>query len=217
MHLFRYEFLLFALLMVIFNKIFIPSQVFFTTYVWPANMILLGVSSFFIFNEQNIFIRILKNILFIAVTFVPIFASILFATEFGKWISLSAYLLFYIIIFIEVIRQVIKPSEVDASIILGSLSGYLLLVFIATFSFLLILLSNPMAFNGLHGTTIPELYYQMTYFSVITLASIGFGDITPAAENARLLTAFWGIFGQFYMVTLVGILISKFSSNKNTK
>jgi hypothetical protein len=52
----------------------------------------------------------------------------------------------------------------------------------------------------------------MAYFSFVTLTSIGFGDIYPITDMSRLTTAFFGMIGQFYMVAVVGIVISKFSS-----
>lgn len=56
---------------------------------------------------------------------------------------------------------------------------------------------------------------DLVYFSSITLTSIGFGDITPSSYHTKLITAFFGIAGQFYVVVLVGILISKFSSKSD--
>jgi len=50
------------------------------------------------------------------------------------------------------------------------------------------------------------------YFSFITLTSIGFGDMYPITDMTRLVTAFFGMVGQFYMVAVVGIIISKFTS-----
>ena len=47
---------------------------------------------------------------------------------------------------------------------------------------------------------------------MVTLATVGYGDITLATETARLTTMFFAISGQFYMVALVGIIISRFTS-----
>ncbi len=58
---------------------------------------------------------------------------------------------------------------------------------------------------------------DLDYFCSVTLTSIGFGDIAPSACFTKLITSFFGIVGQFYSVVLVGILISKFSSKRNSK
>lgn len=210
--LFRFEFLLFSLLMFIFNKIFFFSVIFYTTYVWSVNMLLLGLVSMGIFHEREGVLKWLKNVLFTIVAIVPLFYSFVFSNPYLRFIALATYLCFYFIIFTEVMRQIIKHTEVTESIIMGSLSGFLLIIIIATFSFLLIDFIDSNSFNNISGNSIPERYHQFTYFSTITLTTIGYGDIAPVTDNARLLAAFWGVIGQFYMVAVVGIIISKFTS-----
>lgn len=70
----------------------------------------------------------------------------------------------------------------------------------------------PNSFKGIEGGAVPDAYNQISYFSLITLTTIGYGDITPANDSARLLAAFWGLIGQFYMVAVVGIIISRYTA-----
>jgi hypothetical protein len=44
-----------------------------------------------------------------------------------------------------------------------------------------------------------------------SIATVGYGDILPISPEARLITMFFTIAGQFYMVALVGIIISRFT------
>ena len=74
---------------------------------------------------------------------------------------------------------------------------------------------NPQSFKGIDFSSPAQTYIDLVYFSSVTLTSIGFGDITPNAYNTKLITSFFGIAGQFYSVVLVGILISKFTSNNS--
>ena len=209
---YRFEFLLIILTLAIFDKIVIFSDPLYANYVWPTNMLLLGIGSFGLFHDQNLLMKWAKNILIVSVVAVPIAAQTIFVNSVLTQVALWSYLLFYSIIFTEVIRQIISKNEVTESIIMGSLSGFLLIIVVATFSFLLIDFHLPDAFQNLQGTTISQKYHQVIYFSSITLTTIGYGDITPKADNARLLAAFWGVVGQFYMVAVVGIIISKFTS-----
>lgn len=212
LHTYRFESLLVALLMVIFNKIFFFDTVFYTKYVWPANMVLLGVVSMGIFKERNDKVKIIKNILFFAIIFVPFAAKTIFSNQKIAFLALLSYIGFYGIVFWEVMRQIIKRDEITESVIFGSLSGFLLLIIIATFSFLMIDFIDANSFNNIYGNSIPEKYMQIKYFNTITLTTIGYGDITPKSDNCRLLAAFWGVVSQFYMVAVVGIIISKFTS-----
>jgi hypothetical protein len=45
------------------------------------------------------------------------------------------------------------------------------------------------------------------YFSLTTLSTIGFGDITPLTLQARYAAVAEGITGQFYMAILVARLV----------
>lgn len=125
---YKYEFLLFTLTLVIFDKIFFTHDEFYSTYIWPVNMALLGIASFLIFNEVNRVLTIVKNILFVLVIIVPVWSKFLFQNEHLSLMSLILYLVFYLIIFKEVIRQVWSEKTVSGSVILGSLCGYLLIV-----------------------------------------------------------------------------------------
>ena len=45
------------------------------------------------------------------------------------------------------------------------------------------------------------------YFSLTTLSTIGFGDITPVSLQARYAAVAEGITGQFYLAILVARLV----------
>jgi hypothetical protein len=80
------------------------------------------------------------------------------------------------------------------------------------FTFLIIENYYPNSFHGISVGDLGKTYTELSYFSFITLTSIGFGDIYPITNMSRLTTAFFGMTGQFYMVAVVGIIISKFTS-----
>lgn len=53
-----------------------------------------------------------------------------------------------------------------------------------------------------------NLETDMLYFSFVTLATLGYGDITPVAGPARALAVFETISGQIYLVVVVARLVS---------
>ncbi|HRK25721.1 MAG TPA: potassium channel family protein [Chitinophagales bacterium] len=212
LHIYRFELLLFALIMLLFNKIFFVSNLIYLTYVWPLNMILLGLVSVGMFKEEKRWVKWVKNLLFAGSVLIPFNFTLIFASPVLTGIGIGIYIAYYSLLFIEVLRQITTPGEVTTGIILGSVSGYLLLAVVATFCFLLLEYYLPASFNGTTANNIPLFYTEISYFSLITLSTIGYGDITPVNNSARLLAAFFGMAGQFYMVTLVGIIIAKFTS-----
>lgn len=212
LHLYRFELLLGALMLLLFDKIFFSDSLFFTRYVWPANMILLGFASAGIFKERYGFWRWTKNILFLVSLIIPLIFAYIVQFRLFTQISFLLYMAYYTLIFVEVMRQIVKKTETTVSVVFGSVSGFLLLIVIAQFCFLLLEYNVPHSFNGLTEGNIPSIYNQLSYFSMVSLATVGYGDIAPISEKARLLTMFFTIIGQFYMVALVGIIISRFSA-----
>jgi len=48
------------------------------------------------------------------------------------------------------------------------------------------------------------------YFSVITVATVGYGEITPLSNTAKILTIFEVLFGFLYMLFIITIFLSVF-------
>jgi Ion channel len=193
----------------------VQKDLFWTDVIWPINMVILGTASVGVFIEKGHWKNIIQKILFLLVVALPIGLSF-FSNNISYFLFLNiAYVLFFLLIFWEVLKFLIKPSYINADIISASACGYFLLIEISTFLLQFFVVQNPQSFKGIDGSKSALTYMDLVYFSSITLTSIGFGDITPSIYYTKLITAFFGIAGQFYSVVLVGILISKFTSNNS--
>lgn len=209
----KYELLLFALMQHLFIGIFLKDLLFYEKVIWPINMIILGVASIGVFSNKGSKHRWLQLFLFLLVLALPI-GLIFFYNNMFYGLALNIiYVIYFTMIFIEVLRFLIKPSYINADIISASACGYMLLIEISTFLFQFFVYQNHDAFKGIDYSSHASNYIDMVYFSTITLTSIGYGDITPNIHFTKLLTSLFGIAGQFYSVVLVGILISKFTSS----
>lgn len=49
------------------------------------------------------------------------------------------------------------------------------------------------------------------YFTVVTLATVGYGDITPKTDAGKLFTTFYIIFGITIFVALARVIVSRFA------
>ena len=56
---------------------------------------------------------------------------------------------------------------------------------------------------------------ELLYFSLITLSTIGYGDIVPLSGEARMLSALEGVTGVLYIAVTVAILVSSFRSERS--
>lgn len=55
---------------------------------------------------------------------------------------------------------------------------------------------------------------QYVYFSYVTLATLGYGDLTPATAIGRLLAVFETIAGSLYLVTAVSLIVSRVGAER---
>jgi hypothetical protein len=107
------------------------------------------------------------------------------------------------------LRAVLRQKEVTREVISLSISTYLLMGL--TWGLLYIVLRDlqPTALSfGANGPTSEEQTIPLLiYFSLTTLSTIGFGDITPLTLQARYASVAEGITGQFYLAILVARLV----------
>ena len=143
---------------------------------------------------------------------------LLYVLNRGNSVTLGLMNAFFIFIFFQfilwkVVDYVLKTKEVDVNAIFACISGYLILGIGAAPLFLLIHELIPGAFNIKSEVD----FYEFTYFSFITVTTIGYGDITPNSPIAKSLTLLIGIAGQLYLTFLVAIIIGKYLAGTNEK
>ena len=68
---------------------------------------------------------------------------------------------------------------------------------------------------GSYNTQSEFTYYDAYYYSFVTLSTLGYGDITPAGEEAKALTIVTTLVGQFYIAIVMGLMVGKFLSNRS--
>jgi voltage-gated potassium channel Kch len=56
---------------------------------------------------------------------------------------------------------------------------------------------------------------ELLYFSLITLSTVGYGDIVPLSGPARILTALEGVTGVLYIAITVALLVGRFRSESS--
>jgi len=114
-------------------------------------------------------------------------------------------------------RQVLFTGPIDANKIVGAICIYLLMGLIWALCYLLIAQAIPGAFNGLEQLPWYENFADVSYYSYVTLTTLGYGDISPVAPLARFLVYMEAIVGVFYMAILVASLIGISTSKIHAK
>jgi len=98
-----------------------------------------------------------------------------------------------------------RHGRVDTPTVLGVLSVYLLLALLFESLNQLFAAFDPDHY--LHGVTGLPTASDQLYFSVITMATVGYGDIVPGSELARSVAVVEALTGQLYLVSVVAIVV----------
>ena len=121
------------------------------------------------------------------------------------------WLLFVVFVTFSQLRSVLRQRAVTGETICMAVSVYLLMGLAWAFLYAIIFQRHPEAFSGIvTANQRPEFQHFFPifgYFSLTTLSTIGFGDITPLTLQARYAAVAEGITGQFYMAILVARLV----------
>lgn len=135
------------------------------------------------------------------------------ADEVSRLLSAAACLTFTCIV---IMTSLYRQEKVTQETITGGIDAYLLIGIIFMLFHQAIAITDPGAYT-LHGAPIREFsapldqlhgISTMLYFSFTTLTTLGYGDIAPASNVARLLTNIEAVIGQLYVAIFIARLVS---------
>ena len=124
-----------------------------------------------------------------------------------EFVYLSLLLVFFMSAAWLVGHEVLLTGSVDINKIVGSVALYFLLGLIWAIFYTLLLEVSPQAMKGMEAGPWPDNIFTMTYFSFVTLATLGYGDISPLTPVAQILVILEAVTGMFYMAVVVASLI----------
>jgi len=101
---------------------------------------------------------------------------------------------------------IVDQGEANVKAVTGAVCVYVLigLFFVFLYGAIAVISSGDFFAQGTDGTRSLRLY-----FSFVTLATLGYGDYTPAHELGRTLAIVEALFGQLYLVTVIALLVSR--------
>jgi hypothetical protein len=107
-----------------------------------------------------------------------------------------------------ILRRVLGHEVVTSRTIAGAVTVYLLLALAFTAAGTGLELLDQGSFSSTDGD--PRTYRTMQYFSLVTIATLGYGDVLPVSPAARSLATLEAVVGQVYLVTIVARLVGWF-------
>ena len=149
--------------------------------IWPAALLMLGTLVFTV--ASNIFAnRVLSGI---------------------HWGFLAA---FFALTAARLFSYLHKSRSISQADLNTAVSIYFLLAY--TWAALYGAMANLYPGSFQLGTNSVDRQSDLIYFSLVTLSTVGYGDIVPLTGEARMLAALEGVTGVLYIAITVAILVS---------
>jgi voltage-gated potassium channel len=132
--------------------------------------------------------------------FEPAYASFEIATTL-KLVCLS-------ILVVMTLKRTFRPGPVNVYRVIGGIAGYLLIGYVWTLAYRLLIHEYPAAIHFASSTTDPlHQPAALLYFSFATLTTVGYGDTYPVHPAVRSLAVAEALVGQLYLAILIASLV----------
>ena len=132
-------------------------------------------------------------------------------------IQLGLVISFLLLITGTTLQSTLRFEKVTSNTLYGAVCSYLLIGLTFTYLFLLIYELDPNSFRFLFPNEISQLPQNFTYYSFVTLTTLGYGDILPVSIPAKTFAWFEAVIGQVYLTILIAQLVGLFIVHKQKK
>ena len=105
----------------------------------------------------------------------------------------------------------LNSGQGDLETLMGAVFGYLLLA--TAFAILFVQIENhhPGAFTMAETA---ELRTTLLYYSLVTITTLGYGDVLPANPFAQMAAGFEAVIGVLYIAVMIGSIVNRAASRR---
>ena len=103
--------------------------------------------------------------------------------------------------------RVLLTGPVDLNKMVGSIALYMLIGLIFSILYTALLEVSPGAIRGIPDVPWYDAMPLATYFSFVTLTTLGYGDMSPVTPTAQALVMLEAVTGMFYLAIVVATLV----------
>ncbi len=110
---------------------------------------------------------------------------------------------------------ILRAKRVDANVLCAGISIYLILGLLWGLAYTFVAQVNPNAFSfsTRAGTAAVMSGFTAIYFSFTTLMTVGYGDITPVVDVARMLAMLEAMTGTLFVGVMIARLVALYSAS----
>lgn len=133
-----------------------------------------------------------------------------------KALAYFVVVLFMLRTIVIFIKNLASKSAISVTIMIEAINGYLLLGLGFSLIVSIISLFDQQAFT-FSATLLNDGIINSNYFTFVTLATLGYGDLLPATPFAKSIAIFIALCGQIYQVTIMAFIMGKLVNNWQNK
>lgn len=112
---------------------------------------------------------------------------------------------------VAILTRLAHHHAVTGATVAGAVCAYLLIGSLFALVFATLAVAQRTPFFGVgHDAT----YLDFVYFSLVTLTTVGYGDLTPVSDAARMLAVTEALLGQLYLVTVVALVVGNVGARR---
>jgi len=128
----------------------------------------------------------------------------------------GATLVFVVFISARLFLFVLRARRVTSEVLSAAIATYLTLALAWAFAYILVAKLDPEAFGFTAGPASVRAMegFSSLYFSLVTLSTVGYGDIVPLSNGTRLLATAEAVAGTFFVTMLVARLVSGYAAGQ---
>ena len=115
---------------------------------------------------------------------------------------------------IALVRYIYTSKVVDTNVMMTAITVYIFIAAMFTPLYVIISRLDVNAFVD-NGLGVAPQWQQLVYFSFVTLATLGYGDVLPLNAWARSLATVEGMVGVLYVALIMGRLIGVYSQERD--
>ena len=113
--------------------------------------------------------------------------------------------LLYLIAPFSIVRHLMIRQDVDIEALLGAIAAYVLIGMFFAFAYQAQGQLGSVPFFGSNG---PGTLSQDLFFSFVTMTTVGYGNLVPAANPGQTFAVLEALIGQLFLVVAVGKIIA---------
>jgi ion channel len=112
---------------------------------------------------------------------------------------------------VAILTHVFRSADITADTIFAAMVAYMFLALAFSRAFVIMQAVSPSNFGLREGV---NMDLELLYFSFVTIATLGYGDVTPRLPSAQMLAVLEAVIGQFYVAVLIAWLVSVYAGRR---